>query len=660
MISSHAHTISRYRAIFTYFAILASYFSLVAAEQCPPQVDIYLLNCSISGLTSVPHRVHPETRILDLSRNFLKVIHEDSFVEYHRLSQLILDYNEIYKITDRAMISISITLRYLSLRGNRLSVRSSSNFPIDALAKLRNLRILDLSENPLGVLLSNWLAPLGGTLRVLRLSGISDQVEVKENAFFGLGNLEELDFSNNSFHHLPENAFSGIRPEKLKRLNLWGITWHCDCKLLWLREWLRKLKVITFFDEPAITGHCISPPSLGHTPLINLPLTHFQCPPKLQAMHSSAPHHFGKYDTLLYVTPSLGDSITLTCIFVSQPKMLVQWYKNGALLRPELKRFVQSVSKGTKFSAVLSITSLRSPADNGNYTCKTSNNRGLANGVFSLSIFNQGTDSKYLLDEAQPANSQYKPQDEISLNETPRALIISFVIICVCVICGIGLLITLFLFHIQTKGGSVRCQRVDTLASETIENIACSERSPPPSQPPSLQIPIQISNLSYSTPSALVSSSLNSHAMTPPNSRLQAANPLCTQYYKHPNYISPAEHESFLNVNKNRPIVRTFAPFINSEETEEDEENSRGEGGRSSNESSNEIDEDCPVHGSLAKEEVHFCPVHSQQLRMNSFPKEELERQWSTLEGYGKSRKLDTKALQRRINSATTDLNCLE
>lgn len=655
MLFSHAQTICD---IFTFLTTLASLFLLVSAEHCPPQVDIYLLNCSISGLTRVPHRVHPETRILDLSRNFLKVIHEDSFVEYHRLTQLILDYNEIYKITDRALNSISFTLRYLSLRGNRLSVRSSSNFPIDALAKLRNLRILDLSENPLGVMVSSWLAPLGGTLRVLRISGLIDQVELKENAFFGLGNLEEFDFSNNSFYHFPENAFSGIRPEKLKRLNLRDIPWHCDCKLFWLRQWLKELKNINSPGEPSITGPCSSPPNLGKTPLISLPLTHFQCPPTLQAMHSSAPHHFGNYKSLLYVTPSLGDSITLTCKFVSQPKMLVQWYKNGALLRPELKRFAQSVSKGSKFSAILTITDLRSPADNGNYTCKTSNNRGFARGVFSLSIFNQGTNSKYLLDEAQPANSQYKYQDEISFNETPKMLIISFVIICVCVTCGAGLLITLFLFHIKAKRGRIRCQREDTLSSETIENIACSERSPPPSLAPSIQIPSQISNFSYSLPSVLMNSSLDSHAMTPPNSRLQATDRICAQFYKPPNYIPPVEPEPVSNFNKNKPVVQTFAPFVNTAETEEDEEDSGEEGERSSNESSNGIDEDCPVHGSLAKEEVNFCPVHSQQLKMNNILKKESERQWSTLEGYGKCRKMDGNILQRRINSATTELSC--
>lgn len=642
--------------------------SLSLAEQCPQQVDIYLLNCTRSGLTSVPHRVHPETRILDLSRNYLKVIHEDSFMEYHRLTQLILDYNEIYKITDRAMNSISITLRYLSLRGNRLSVRSTSNFPLDALAKLRNLRILDLSENPLGVIVSNWLAPLGGTLRVLRLSGLTDQVEIKENAFFGLGNLEEFDLSNNSFSNLPENSFAGIRPGKLKRLNLRGIPWHCDCKLFWLREWLAEMKITPSHGEPAITGPCYSPTHFGKTPFINLPLTHFQCPPKLQSMHSSAPYHMSKYKSLLFVTPSIGDSITLTCTFVSQPKMLVQWYKNGALLRPELKRFAQSVSRGSKFSAVLTIAGLRSPLDNGNYTCKTSNNRGLARGTFSLLVINQAADSKYLLDEAQPAISQGNHQEEIGLSETPRTLIISFAIICVCVVCSAGLLITLFFFHLKTKRVVIRCQRVDTLPpTETIENVACSEQSPPPSQQPSIQIPSQCSNLSYSPPSVLMNPSLDSQmgGMSPPISRSQPSNRLYSDFHKHLNYNHAEEPEPVLNLNKNKPIVRTFAPFVHSAET--DDENSKIDGSmdHESSESSNEIDEDCPVHGSQAKDEANFCPVHSQsgswRNSLSKSSKQELERQWSTLEGYGQYRKMNGSIQQRRrINSATTDLNCMK
>ncbi|KAM7540900.1 hypothetical protein Aperf_G00000041327 [Anoplocephala perfoliata] len=665
MPSSHALTSSSYYNILTVLATLVLTPPLAITEYCSPQVDIYLLNCSRSGLTSVPHRVHPETRILDLSNNHLKVIHENSFVEYHRLTQLILDYNEIYKITDRAMDPVSITLQYLSIRGNRLSVRAFSNFPIDALTKLRNLRILDLSENPIGIITPNWLAPLGETLRALRLSGLIGQVELKEKAFFGLGRLKEFDFSNNSFHYLPDNAFFGIQPEKLKRLNLRNIIWRCDCKLLWLRKWLGELKISTPPGESAITGLCSSPLNLGKVPLISLPLTHFQCLPKLQSMHSSAPHYFGKYKTLLHVTASFGDSITLTCKFVSQPKMLVQWYKDGALLRPEMKRFVQSVSKGSKFSAILTIRALRSPGDNGNYTCKTSNNRGLAKGVFSLKLFSQAKDSKYLLDEAQPAVSQYSHPERVPLSESPKILIIPFAVICVCIFCGVGLLIALLLFHLKIKRGRIQCQRDGTLTSETIENVACLERSPSPPLPAPTQFPVQqmiyTSSLSCSPQSIFVNSSSDDHAIKSSSSQPIRSNIVYSQPCKPPKNTPPIELERFLNVDRNRPIVRTFAPFVNSTEAEEDEEEEEEE--ECSGESSDGIDKACPVHGSILKEEANFCPVHSQPFMIHSnlnSPRRSSERQWSTLEGYKKYRCMDGNLLQRRINSAITDLSSMK
>uniref|UniRef100_A0A5K3FA63 Ig-like domain-containing protein n=1 Tax=Mesocestoides corti TaxID=53468 RepID=A0A5K3FA63_MESCO len=341
------------------------------ASICPPQVDIHVFNCSRSGLADVPRRAHSETLTVDLSQNQLAILHEDSFAEYHRLSKLILDYNQIYKITDRAMNSLSLTLEYLSLRGNRLSNRISSDFAVSALHKLRNLRFLDLSENPLGVLGTNWLTPLGGTLRTLDLSGLVGETEIQEEAFFGLGHLEELDFSNNGIRSLPEDAFKGIRREKLAKLSLRDNPWHCDCKLLWLRQWLDDLRDRPLAHEQFATGTCSSPAEFDDAPLISLPLNRFQCPPMLQAMHSSAPYYFAQQGTTVHVVPSVGDSITLNCAFVSQPKMLVKWFKNGVLLRPELKRFRHTVSKGTRFASVLTITALKAPGDNGNYTYKS-------------------------------------------------------------------------------------------------------------------------------------------------------------------------------------------------------------------------------------------------------------------------------------------------
>lgn len=646
----------------------------VRVSHCPPQVDIHLLNCSSSGLTSVPHRVHPETRTLDLSNNQLKVLHEDSFAEYYRLSQLILDYNDIYKITDKAMNSISTTLRHLSLRGNRLSFRASSNFPVSALTKLRNLRSLDLSENPLGVIFSNWLAPLGGTLRTLRLSSLIGEVELKEKTFFGLGRLEELDFSNNSFYHLPENAFFGIRPEKLEKLNLRNIPWHCDCKLLWLRQWLSKVKMITLPHEPDIIGPCSYPPRFSTVPLIRLPISQFQCPPKLQSMQSSAPHYFGKQKALMHVSPSVGESVTLTCTFVSQPKMLVQWYRNGALLRPELKRFAQSVTKGSKFSTILTISALRAPADNGNYTCKTSNNRGLAKGVFFLKLFNSARDPKYLLDEAQPTAVLHTPRDESQLPETSRILVIFFTVVCVCVICGAGLLVVLMLFHIRNRRTRIQCQSTAQAASEMFENGLCFESQPPP--PPSPLPPPPPQQLTYKSslscsPPSMFEIGLDNRTFKPPIVQPVAPNLSYLQAYQIPKYTSSIRVDRSNIEERDRPIVRTFAPFVTSSESEGDAEDAE-----SSGESSDGVDKTCPVHGSCAKKGAPFCPVHSHsflgsvaQRPSASFSSKDIftgstsvdtKRQWSTLEGRGNCNGTNGGLLRRRINSATTDLSSLK
>ncbi|EUB64480.1 Leucine-rich repeat-containing protein 4 [Echinococcus granulosus] len=638
----------------------------VRATHCQPQVDIHLLNCSGGGLTRVPHRVHPETRTLDLSDNHLKVLHEDSFGEYHRLSQLILDHNHIYKITDKAMNTISTTLRHLSLRGNQLSIRASSNFPVSALTKLRNLRVLDLSENPLGVIFTNWLAPLGVTLRILRLSSLVGQVELQDKGFFGLGRLEEFDFSNNSLYHLPENAFFGIRPEKLKRLNLRNIPWHCDCKLLWLRQWLSGVKITTPPHEPDITGPCSYSHKFTTVPLIRLPISHFQCPPKLQSMHSSAPHYFAKQKDLMHVSPSVGESVTLTCTFVSQPKMLVQWYRNGALLRPELKRFEQSVNKGSKFSAVLTISALRAPVDNGNYTCKTSNNRGTAKGVFFLKIFNSASDSKYLLDEAQPSAARHTPRDESQLPEAPRILVTSFAVVCVCVICGAGLLVVLLLFHIRNGRTRIQCHNAAQMATETFENVLCFEPPPPPPPQPAYK-----SSLLCSPPSVL-EIGLNNCIFKPPVAQPDdTPNLSYSQAYKISKYTSSTKVDKSTTEERDKPIVRTFAPFMTSSESEGDDEDAEG-----GSKSSDGVDKACPVHGRCAKEEALFCPVHSHSFLGSVAPRPsasfsskdiftgsisvDTKQQWRTLEGQGKCSGMNGGLLRRRINSATTDLSSLK
>ena len=626
--------------ILTALAILP----MALTKQCPPQINVHLLNCSGNELTKVPHLVHIETQILDLSHNHLKIIHEGSFAEYPQLIRLILNYNNIYKITDKALNSMSLTLQQLSLRGNRLSIQAVSDFPVSALTKLRNLQMLDLSENPLGVIFSNWLTPIGGTLRVLQLSGLVGQIELQRNAFFGLGRLEEFDFSNNSPKHLPENAFFGIRPEKLKKLNLKNIPWICDCNLLWLRQWLGELKIANRLTKPAVTGPCSNSGKAGNTSLINLPISYFQCPPKLLAMNSNAPHYFAEQKSSMCVSPSVGDSVTLNCTFVSRPKMLVQWYKNGALLRPELRRFIQNVSKGTTFSAILTIANLRTPEDNGNYTCQTSNNRGSAKGMIYLNMFNSLSDGKFFLDKAEYQEKHDSFVDESSLSENPKILAFSFAVICICVICGTGLLILLLLFHVRKTRVKNRCQNELPVTADAFENSTFFE---PIAQSQSEET---FKNNSPCSPPPTLNSCCDKRMVCIPTIAQQTTpNAKYSQAYNDPNYTSFIEVEKFVSEKKDRPVVRTFAPLVTFRGEESESNCDDEDEDVSSEESSDGVDKACPVHGAYARKEgANFCPVHShpalgsveRRLPQSSsltdtYGRSKLaysERHWSTLE----------------------------
>ncbi|BHF59118.1 hypothetical protein SprV_0100207300 [Sparganum proliferum] len=420
--------------------------------------------CLNSELGSIPQGIHPDTRNLDLSNNKIEILHEDSFLGFRHLEILHLDDNRIFKITDRAFDALALTLEYLSLRRNRLSLRVPSNFPASALSKLKKLRGLDLSGNPLGTIVTEWFSPIGETLQMLHMSDLIGPVEIQKNAFAGLGLLEDFDLSNNEFSAFPENAFEGIRPEKLTALNLTHIPWVCDCQLLWLRHWLVKVHLPPYSKEKGITSTCVYPKEFSKMTLLDLPVTQFQCVPKLQAINTTAANIFAQSNTFLHVSAVAGETIQLQCMFLSQPKMLVSWYKNGVLLRPELKRITQETSKGSRFTTTLTIYDLQHGHDCGNYTCTTVNNRGIAKATFQLWVSDRHKDSKYLLDEAE--RPEEDPMIKNIVNDADNRekdmqnswiFPLATIFIGLCVFCGATLL--LVVLHYKYR---IRCTHMST------------------------------------------------------------------------------------------------------------------------------------------------------------------------------------------------------
>ncbi|VDK71468.1 unnamed protein product [Dibothriocephalus latus] len=683
--------------------------------------------CINSELGSIPQGIHPDTRKLDLSNNRIEILHEDSFLGFRQLQTLNLDDNRIYKITDRAFEALALTLEYLSLRRNRLSFRVSSNFPVSALSKLKKLRGLDLSGNPLGRIATEWLSPLGETLRILHISDLNGPVEIQSNAFAGLGLLEDFDLSNNEFSAFPENAFEGIRPEKLTAINLTHISWVCDCRLLWLRHWLAQVHRQPYVKEKKITSPCKYPKEFSKLTLLDLPVTTFQCVPKLQAINATAANIYEQSKTFLHVSSAAGETIQLRCTFLSQPKMLVSWYKNGVLLRPELKRIRQETSKGTRFTTTLTIFDLQYDEDSGNYTCTTANSRGSARAAFQLWVSSRHREAKFLLDEAE------RPDDDLKIGKVTVSnvesqehngqqswiLPLATIFIGLCVFCGAALLMVALYYkhksrcismamHAPLREANTRLESVERPLTpqepekSSIRKSAVSQKenltitsfsfvngcalasesqsvtvmSAPPRQTCAYmpELSRKISPHSTVLSSSLLTSKVGPRPQSSPRPPNRQANYSSAHYVKDTSQVAnmpsselTGSEKPFLSLpvtshipslersaeqekpeEDDRPVVRTFAPFVSYDNAKNEDSDSpserqyykdsyTGANADAGSGSSVSTDEACPVHGSrkhsmeqggVVKEhfQSNWCPVHSSVDGL----KESLKRTWST------------------------------
>lgn len=120
-------------------------------QSCPPRCDcvaqLRSVSCQRKRLSGVPEGIPTETRLLDLSRNWLRLVSPRDLAPYPRLEEVDLSENLISTLEPNAFASLQ-ALRTLHLRGNQLKL-----VPMGAFARLSNLTTLDLSENKIVILL---------------------------------------------------------------------------------------------------------------------------------------------------------------------------------------------------------------------------------------------------------------------------------------------------------------------------------------------------------------------------------------------------------------------------------------------------------------------------------------------------------------------------
>lgn len=168
---------------------------------------------------------------LDLSQNSLRTLPgtdgRQTFEGLESLTALNLERNVIQVLEEDAFYGVQNTLSSLSLLNNLLP-----DFPSKAIKTLKELRVLDIGFNLL--------------------------TELPDDAFVGNPSLTLLALDGNPLATVPFSALSHLN-NTLRGLSVGGRFLHCDCRLLWIVEWIKNgdLQVTSRERNPQFCG---SPP----------------------------------------------------------------------------------------------------------------------------------------------------------------------------------------------------------------------------------------------------------------------------------------------------------------------------------------------------------------------------------------------------------------
>ncbi|XP_028299136.1 leucine-rich repeat and immunoglobulin-like domain-containing nogo receptor-interacting protein 1-B [Gouania willdenowi] len=186
--------------------------------------------CHRRRMASLPEGIPTETKLLDLSKNRLKALGPEEFINYPQLEELQLNENIISSIEPGAFGNLA-NLRTLGLRDNQLKL-----IQLGVFTGLTNLTQLDISENKLVILLDYMFQELYN-LRALEV-GDNDLVFISPRSFHGLSNLESLNIEGSNLGSVPTDALShlhGLMSLRLRYLNVTALRDYSFKRLYRLR-----------------------------------------------------------------------------------------------------------------------------------------------------------------------------------------------------------------------------------------------------------------------------------------------------------------------------------------------------------------------------------------------------------------------------------------
>uniref|UniRef100_A0A2K5S048 Leucine rich repeat LGI family member 4 n=1 Tax=Cebus imitator TaxID=2715852 RepID=A0A2K5S048_CEBIM len=135
---------------------------------------------------------------------------------------------------------------FLRIPSLHLLLFTSNSFSViedDAFAGLSHLQYLFIEDNEIG--------------------------SISKNALRGLRSLTHLSLANNHLEALPRFLFRGL--ETLTHVDLRGNPFQCDCRILWLLQWMPTM------NASVGTGACAGPTALSHMQIHHLDPKTFKC-----------------------------------------------------------------------------------------------------------------------------------------------------------------------------------------------------------------------------------------------------------------------------------------------------------------------------------------------------------------------------------------------
>ena len=334
-----------------------------------------------SLLTKIPTGLPDALISLRITQQAVRHLDDGELRRLLYLEEFYLDSCRLEKVDPNVFKGLN-RLRILSFRNNSLRLDDGGLLP-ETFYHLPALEVLDLSENPLGRIPSNFFPnSLGKSLFELRLSHIKGELplELEAAPFAALRNLQILDLSFCKLETISRKFRSVLnRMAKLRELQLGGNPWHCDCNLRWLREWYLSETLPSMqlsYDREtklgeihSVTPICNSPYSVKER-FIFIPSgrdaiepEEFICKQWIDAKQK-------------HISVALGSNLSLSCQGYFEWRKNVLWFKNHLPLVTPSPNYAISQTNSLDFTAYLNITHVRFE-DTGIWECGLDEGGGL-------------------------------------------------------------------------------------------------------------------------------------------------------------------------------------------------------------------------------------------------------------------------------------------